>query len=153
MTRAVLMYVILHCKVLQRSSRDVMSDGVLINKHGKTGRVVVGTAERCRSLSSFLHKTHKDMPIHPCTHGETASYLVSVAQHTGVSSGSSTAEGYVTVSSVSFGLFCPSEGITVNKFIYCYSRERSVLMDLLMYGHKWASLTTCYSEGAHCDTL
>jgi hypothetical protein len=56
----------------------------------------------------------------PCRHGEAAFYLVSVAQHTGVSSRSSTVEGYVTVSSVSFGLFCPCEGITVNKFKGCW---------------------------------
>jgi hypothetical protein len=52
----------------------------------------------------------------PCRHGETGFYLVPLAQHTGVSSGSSTAEGYVTISSVSFGLLYPCEGITVNKF-------------------------------------
>jgi hypothetical protein len=50
----------------------------------------------------------------PCRHGEAALFLVSLAQHTGVSSGSSTAEGFDTISSVSFGLFTP-EGITVNK--------------------------------------
>jgi hypothetical protein len=53
----------------------------------------------------------------PCRHGEAAFLLVSLAQHTAVSSGSSTAEGFVTISSVSFGLFTP-EGITVNKFIH-----------------------------------
>jgi hypothetical protein len=41
----------------------------------------------------------------PCRHGAAALFLVSLAQHTGVSSGSSTGEGFVTISSVSFGLF------------------------------------------------
>jgi hypothetical protein len=48
----------------------------------------------------------------PCRHGEAELFLVSLAKHTGVSSGSSTMEGFVTISSVSFGLFTP-EGITV----------------------------------------
>jgi hypothetical protein len=50
----------------------------------------------------------------PCSHEEAALFLVSLAQHTGVSSGSFTAEGFVTISSVSFG-HCTPEGITVNK--------------------------------------
>jgi hypothetical protein len=58
----------------------------------------------------------------PCRHGEAAFYLVSLAQHTGVNSGSSTAEGYVTLSLVSFGHFCPCEGITVNKFKFKFLR-------------------------------
>ncbi len=51
----------------------------------------------------------------PCRHGEAAFYLVSLAQHTGVSSGSSTAEGCHRIIS-GFGLFYPCEGITVIKF-------------------------------------
>ncbi len=51
----------------------------------------------------------------PCRHGEAAFYLVSLAQHTGVSSGSSTAEGCHRIIS-GFGFFHPCEGITVIKF-------------------------------------
>jgi hypothetical protein len=40
----------------------------------------------------------------PCRYGVAAFYLLSLAQHTGESSWSSTAEGYATISSVSFGL-------------------------------------------------
>jgi hypothetical protein len=42
-----------------------------------------------------------------CRHGEAALNVVSLAQHTGVSSRSSTVEGFVTISSVSFGLIYP----------------------------------------------
>jgi hypothetical protein len=38
---------------------------------------------------------------------EKLRFLVSLAQHTGASSRSSTAEGFVTILSVSFGFFCP----------------------------------------------
>ena len=51
----------------------------------------------------------------PCRHGEAAFYLVSLAQNTGVSSGSSTAEGCHRIIS-GFGLFYPCKGITVIKF-------------------------------------
>jgi hypothetical protein len=43
----------------------------------------------------------------PCRHGEVVIYLVSLAQHTGVSGGSYTVEGEATISSVNFGLTCP----------------------------------------------
>jgi hypothetical protein len=46
---------------------------------------------------------------------EKLRFLVSLARHTIVNGGSSTAEDCQRIIS-GFGLFCPCEGITVNKF-------------------------------------
>jgi hypothetical protein len=51
---------------------------------------------------------------------EKLRFLVSLAQHTFVSSGSSTVEGCHRIIS-GFGFFYPCEGITVNKFIHSFS--------------------------------
>ena len=93
----------------------------------------------------MLHKDMSDTPMHnfkkyrllmggdlPCRHGEAAFYLVSLAQNTGVSSGSSTAEGCHRIIS-GFGLFYPCEGITVIKFKF---RAASSVMDIGLTGCK-----------------
>jgi hypothetical protein len=47
----------------------------------------------------------------PCRHGEAVFYLVSLAQHTDVSSGSSTTEGYVISELWNYAV--------LNKVIFC----------------------------------
>jgi hypothetical protein len=65
----------------------------------------------------------------PYKYGIFTYFLVSKAQHTGFTSGSSTVEGFVTMSSLSFALFTP-EGRTVHKFMFIIQTWIGMVLNL-----------------------